>query len=107
VATIESAAVGAPTSLDTVERGDRLFGARDGDTVAGGNGDDRMGGGYGADSLNGGEGNDVLHARALDGTVDALDCGGGDRDKAFVRGEDTTVNCVKVTIVYGGSDAVA
>src|SRR6266542_3179549 len=84
----------------------RLHGGPGDDTVNGGSGRDFLWGGRGVDHEYGGDGNDVLHALAADGQVDALDCGPGNRDVAWLRaGEaDTTVNCELVKTVTIGSD---
>jgi Ca2+-binding RTX toxin-like protein len=95
---------------DTITGGDngrnRLHGGPGDDTVTGGAGRDFLWGGRGVDVENGGDGNDVLHALAPDGQVDALDCGPGARDVAWLRaGEnDTTVNCEILKTVSVGSD---
>jgi len=47
--------------------------------------------------LNGGPGNDTIHAN--DGKHDAIDCGKGKHDKAFVDSHDSVKNCESV---FGG-----
>jgi Ca2+-binding RTX toxin-like protein len=95
---------------DTINAGNtgrnRLHGGPGDDSVNGGPERDSLWGGRGVDSENGGDGNDVLHSLAADGQVDALDCGPGNHDVAWLRaGEsDTTVNCELMKTVTIGSD---
>ena len=48
--------------------------------------------GWGTDTASGGPGDDVLFALERDGLADTLDCGPGS-DAAFIRAEDSAVNC--------------
>jgi Ca2+-binding RTX toxin-like protein len=77
---------GRPGDLDRIRRsvetviGSRFDdvlhgGARDAQTLLGQDGDDQITGGPGQDTLSGGDGNDRIDA--LDGELDAIDCGTG------------------------------
>ena len=83
--------------LDGGNGNDRLFGGSGNDRLNGGKGDDSLTGGSGRDVLNGGPGNDTIHAN--DGKHDAIDCGKGKHDKAFVDSHDSVKNCESV---FGG-----
>ena len=82
---------------------DVVSGNRGDDSVAGDAGDDRVFAGWGTDAISGGEGDDVLFALARDGLADTVDCGPG-RDAAFIRSEDSAVNC-ETTVTLGASSA--
>jgi RTX calcium-binding nonapeptide repeat (4 copies) len=90
---------------------DNIFGDAGNDALAGGDGDnllvggdgnDTIDGGIGADSFDGGNGNDVL--RALDGVIDALNCGAGsDSGEADVN-DVVSSSCEAVNRSDFGSD---
>jgi Ca2+-binding RTX toxin-like protein len=84
---------------DSVMGGDGVdysWGASGNDTLAGGLGNDWLWAGWGADTLMGEDGNDRLFSGVDDAAVDSLDCGAGDRDRAFIRAGDVAVNCEHV-----------
>lgn len=78
---------------------DWVWGRPGDDVVDGGAGDDRIRVGYGVDTAQGGPGNDAVWALAKDEQVDTIDCGAGDRDRAYVRPGDVATNCEKVVIL--------
>jgi Ca2+-binding RTX toxin-like protein len=82
---------------------DVVSGNRGDDSLAGDGGDDRIFAGWGADTLSGGDGDDVLFALARDRQADRVDCGPG-RDAAFIRSEDSAVNC-ETTVTLGAAAA--
>ena len=82
---------------------DRLRGGAGDDSLSGGAGRDLLGGGAGADWLNGGRHRDVLaggagndRIRANDGVREAVDCGPGRRDVAWVDRLDRVRRCERV-----------
>jgi Ca2+-binding RTX toxin-like protein len=77
-------------------RGDELYGGLGNDVLRGGDGRDVLTGGAGRDRLFGGDADDVI--RAAGGGADFVDCGDGDRDRAFVDPSDLVTGCEKVTV---------
>jgi hypothetical protein len=82
---------------------DRLRGAAGDDSLSGGAGRDVLRGGAGADRLNGGRHRDLLaggggndRIRATDGVREAVDCGPGRRDVAWVDRVDRVRRCERV-----------
>ncbi|MEK6251987.1 MAG: calcium-binding protein [Actinomycetota bacterium] len=77
--------------------GNDAIGGGNGDNLlSGGNGDDSLYGGPGADSFDGGSGNDDLEA--LDGVVDALNCGTGTDSGAADQNDVVSPSCEAVTL---------
>jgi Ca2+-binding RTX toxin-like protein len=77
---------------------DALAGGFGPDLLRGGPRADRVKGGAGEDRLFGGAGRDSIDA--VDGRVDAVECGAG-RDAARVDPVDHVINCEAVTRVRG------
>ena len=73
--------------------GDKLYGFGGNDTLNGGRGNDFLDGGPGRDRLNGGAGNDTI--RSLDGAVDTVNCGSGEKDKVHADKKDKLSGCEK------------
>lgn len=77
--------------------GNDAIGGGNGDNlISGGNGDDSLYGGPGADSFDGGSGNDDLEA--LDGVVDAVNCGTGTDSGAADQDDVISPSCEAVTL---------
>jgi hypothetical protein len=81
---------------------DTLIATPDGSIIHGGNGQDELIGGRGRDNLTGGRGSDVMRGgkrrdliRAIDGTKDLVNCGGG-LDRAKVDGIDKVRHCERL-----------
>ena len=82
------------------ERRDTLVGTDAGDALRAAGGDDRLRGDPGRDRLRGGRGDDRLNA--IDGEPDAINCGGGKRDRARIdRRDDRPAGCERVRVVTG------
>jgi Ca2+-binding RTX toxin-like protein len=73
-----------------------LHGGNGPDKLTGGARSDNLTGGRGSDGIRGGKGRDLI--RAIDGTRDRVDCGGG-IDKAKVDGIDRVKGCEKLIAV--------
>jgi len=75
---------------------DAIGGGNGDNLLSGGNGDDSLYGGPGADSFDGGSGNDDLEA--LDGVVDAVNCGTGTDSGAADQDDVVSPSCEAVTL---------